>query len=61
MTCKSGRTNPLKQQPIEGTNILAEIEAKKAAASHPVTHAYTSRLQERAIQAGLLPPHDDKK
>ena len=59
-----GGQTPSKQQPIEGTNVLAQIQAKlakQAAASCPVTHAYGSRLQERAVQAGLLPPDDDKK
>ena len=56
MTCASqGGQTPSKQQPIEGTHILAEIQAKKAEATSgcPFTHAYSTRLQERAVQAGL--------
>ena len=43
-----GGHTPSKQQPIEGTHVLAEIQAKEAeaAAGHPYTHAYSTRLQE---------------
>ena len=52
--CKSGRTNPSKEKPIEGTHVLAEIQAKEAeaAAGHPFTHGYWTRLQQRAVQTG---------
>ena len=45
---------PSKEKPIEGTYVLAEIQAKEAeaAAGHPFTHGYWATLQERGLQTG---------
>ena len=48
-------------KPLQNSNPLkvhmswqkSNAKEAKAAAGHPFTHAYSTRLQERAVQAGL--------
>ena len=53
MQVRGGQT-PSKEKPIEGTHVLAEIQAKEAetAAGCPFTCGYWTTLQERGVQTG---------